>query len=549
MIGQRGARPGFGSPHAWCWTAIALAAACGGTMTSTDGASPEVAEVVVAPLTSSVILGGTLPLQATVRDAGGQTMSGPAVIWSVQDSSVATVSEAGVVTARAVGSTQVAASANGKSGLASVTVMPVPVASVSVSPARIDLQPGAHAALTAVAYDAAGRTLDGRAIVWASSNTAVATVDASGTVIAVATGAASITATSEGVSGSSAASVAIPAIASIAIQPRSATIQRGGTAQLTANVTDASGASVSDRVPTWTSSDASVAIVSASGLVTAVAPGSARIAAALDGVTDSVSISVVAVPVGSVTVQPATASLAAGQSVTFTATVKDVNGAVVTDRTVVWTSSNAAVASVTQSGAVKALASGTATISATSEGSTGSAALTVTSAPVASISIQPPGLTLQRNTSSTLSATVKDAGGTVLTGRTINWTSADTTIARVSSTGVVTARNLGMTSITATSEGKSASATLTVTTGPVDHIVITPGSITNLREGHSAQLAATAVDANGDTIPGAVFTWRSNNSYIAVVSSTGKVTGVHSGSTTITATFSGKTGSASVQVR
>jgi uncharacterized protein YjdB len=446
------------------WLAVAFVMACGGSITATDLHAPDVAEVVVAPLTASVVLGSTLPLQATIRDASGQAINGPDIVWSVQDTGIATVSPAGVVTARAVGSTEVAASANGKSGLASIIVTPIPVASVTVTPARIDLTPGTHAPLSALAYDAAGTPLHGRAIVWASSNSGVATVDASGVVTALATGSATITATSEGISGSALVSVARPAVASVVLAPRSATVQRGATLQLSSAITDASGAAVTDRPPTWTSSDAAVAIVSASGLVTTVAPGAASIVAALDGKADTASITVVAVPVGSVTVQPTTLSLSIGQGATLTATVKDVNGAVVTDRPVTWTTSNAAVASLTPAGVVKALATGTATISATSEGSSGSAVVTVAPA-------------------------------------------------------------------------------------RVDHIVITPGAIDNLRTGHSAQLAATAVDANGNVIAGASFTWHSSSTWIATVSSSGKVTGVHSGTVTITATFSGKTGSASVRVR
>lgn len=546
---RHAARQAFALADAWRSLALVIVAACSGAITGTDLTTPEVAEVVIAPLTANVIVGGTLPLQATVRDASGQTVSGPTVIWSVEDSSIARVSSGGMVTARAVGRTQVAASANGKSGLATVTVTPVPVASVTVTPARVDLRPGAQASLAAITYDASGKTLDGRAIVWASSNTNVATVDGAGVLSAVAAGTTTITATSEGIIGSAAVNVSVPAIASVAIQPRSATIQRGTTVQLTAGITDEAGGAVNDRAPTWTSGNSDVAIVSASGLVTGVAPGTANIVAAIDGKADTVSISVIAVPVGSVTVQPTAATLTVGEGTTLTATVKDVNGTVVTDRAVSWTTSNAAVANVTENGAVTALAAGTATISATSEGSSGSATVTVNPAPVATITLQPTSVTLQRNMTTTLTAALRDASGNLLTGRTIIWSSSDTTIARVSSTGVVTAVALGAAAITATSEGKAASASVTVATGPVDRILISPSSIDNLRDGHSAQLTATAVDANGDVISGATFTWHSDNSWIATVNSTGRVTGQHSGTTIITATFSGKVGSASVRVK
>jgi len=447
---------------------LAIAAGCGGSITSSEPTAPTIAEVVVAPLTASVTVGGELPLQAAVRDASGLLVTGPVLVWTVQDSTIATVSATGVVTARAVGSTQVAASANGVSGIASVTVMPVPVASVTVAPARVDLTPGARSTLSAIPYDAAGKALAGRALVWASSNPAVATIDEAGVVAAVAPGSATITATSEGVSGSALVSVAIPTVASVAIQPRAATIQRGATLQLTATVTDESGALVTDRALTWKSSNAKVAVVSASGVVTAVALGSVSISVALDDKADTASITVVAVPVGSVTVQPSSTTLTTGQSTTLTATVKDANGNIVTDRPVAWTSSNTLVASVAANGTVKAVAPGTAIISATSDGNSGSTTVTVT----------PPAVP-----------------------------------------------------------------------ATADKILISPSSIGNLGHGHSAQLSATAVDAQGNPIPGAVFTWHSSNTYVATVNSSGRVTGQHSGTVTITATFSGKSGSASVKVK
>ena len=168
------------SSVAWRWLACAFVLGCGGSVTGGDLLAPDVAEVVVAPVTATVVVGNSLPLQASVRDAAGQVIDGPAVVWTVQDTTIATVSSAGVVTARAVGSTQVAANANGHSGIAALTVLPVPVATVSVSPSRVDLAPGAQATLTAVIADAAGKALVGRSLMWASSNSAVATVDPAG---------------------------------------------------------------------------------------------------------------------------------------------------------------------------------------------------------------------------------------------------------------------------------------------------------------------------------------------------------------------------------
>jgi trimeric autotransporter adhesin len=253
--------------------------------------------------------------------------------------------------------------------------------------------------------------------------------------------------------------------------------------------------------------------------------------------------------VAEVVVAPQTATVIVGNTLPLQATVRDASGQALTGPTVVWSVRDPSIATVSATGVLTARAVGSTEIAASSNGRSGLASVTVTPAPVASISLQPASVTLRRNVAATLTPTLKDASGNVLTGRTITWQSSDSTIARVSSAGVVTTLKLGAAVITATSEGKSASAAVTVGTGPVDRIVITPSSVDNLRDGHSAQLSATALDANGDAIAGAVFAWHSNSTYVATVDPTGRVTGEHSGTTSITASFSGKTGSVSVRVR
>src|SRR5437588_1545446 len=86
-------------------------------------------------------------------------------------------------------------------------------------------------------------------------------------------------------------------------------------------------------------------------------------------------------PVATVTVAPATASVQVGLTVQLTATTKDANGNTLTGRTVTWSSGNTGVATVSSSGLVTGVAAGSATITATSEGQSGTSAITVTAAP------------------------------------------------------------------------------------------------------------------------------------------------------------------------
>src|SRR5207245_2368348 len=172
--------------------------------------------VTVRPPTASGPVGQTVQLTATPQDASGNPLSGRVITWSSSSTTVATVSGSGLVTARAAGSATITATSEGQSGTAAITVpAPAPVASVSVSPASATLQIGQTVQLTATTKDANGNPLNGRTVTWGSSNTAVATVTASGLVTGLVVGSATITATSEGQSASSAITVTAPAAGNI----------------------------------------------------------------------------------------------------------------------------------------------------------------------------------------------------------------------------------------------------------------------------------------------------------------------------------------------
>ena len=156
-----------------------------------------------------------------------------------------------------------------------------------------------------------------------------------------------------------------------------------------------------------------------------------------------------------------------GQSAQFAAQVKDANGADLAGQNVTWTSTNPAVVTVTATGYATAVGSGSAAIVATAAGKSGQAAITVTGGttqpgPVATISLSPASATIGVGALQTLTATLRDANGTTLTGRTISWTTSAPLVGSVSTLGVVTGLVAGSATITATSEGISSSAVITV---------------------------------------------------------------------------------------
>src|SRR5262249_17519658 len=143
-----------------------------------------------------------------------------------------------------------------------------------------------------------------------------------------------------------------------------------------------------------------------------------------------------------------------------------------------WSSSNTAVATVSGQGVLSAVAVGTTTITATSEGKSGTAAVTISSLAVGSVTVQPQGPSVVLGANLQLSATVRDASGNILTDRVVTWSSGNTALASVSATGIVTGVAPGSVTITATSEGKSGTTSVTVTQLAVASVTVTPSSAT-----------------------------------------------------------------------
>jgi len=361
-----------------------LAGACGAVACSdaTGTADDVVASVAVTPPTSTITVGAELPLQVVVQDATGQTITGAQVFWSVRDPGIASVSLSGVVTGLAIGATQVAASAGGKSAIAAITVQRVPVASVVVRPTSADVTTGNRVQFSATVYDSNQIALTDRSITWSSSNEAVATVDSTGMATAVSPGVATITATSEVKSDAASLTVTLVPVATVTVEPSTATVPSGSTTTLTARVTAQNGGVLTDRVVTWSSSDPSVATVSSTGVVSAVVTGAlvgtATITASIEGKSGSASVTVTVGPIASVRVTPTSTSLAIGAKVDLTAAALDAAGNPISVVSFTWASSNPAIASVDGDGQVNAKKEGTVTITAITAGTSGSATVNVT---------------------------------------------------------------------------------------------------------------------------------------------------------------------------
>lgn len=377
--------------------------------------------------------------------------------------------------------------------------------------------------------------------VWSSSAPSTATVSADGTVTGIARGTAQIRGTLGTVSAS--VGITVLGVRSLALQAPRSTLYPTQTILLTAQLDVDPGVSPTVQ---WSSSNATVATVTSSGVVTAVAPGTVNVSATLLGQSAAVTLTVLAVPVSVVSVTPATATLIAGGTQQLTASARDSAGTVLTGRPVTWSTNAPTVATVSATGLVTAVGPGTATITATSEGKSATAAITVLP-PIATVSVTLGSSSVGIGQTVNATVALRDAAGNLLTGRQVTWGTTNPTIATVSSeTGIITGVAAGAATITATSEGKIGSATIAVMP-PVASITMTP-AISGLAIGRTRALNATPIDGNGAAMTGIAVTWQSSNAAVATVSTSGVVTAVSVGQVSITATARGTIGSATLYI-
>ena len=189
------------------WLALVSVLSCGGEQpTALPPPTPaplRPASISVTPEeTTLTALGDTVRLRAEVRDQNGQVITGATAEWSSADSSVATIDQSGLVTATANGRTTITARAASASGTASVSVRQR-ASVVSIAPDSLDFaEIGDTATVMAVVSDANGHPIQDAEVQWSSADSAVATVDASGLVLAVGVGETSIIGTADSVRAS-----------------------------------------------------------------------------------------------------------------------------------------------------------------------------------------------------------------------------------------------------------------------------------------------------------------------------------------------------------
>ena len=319
-----------------------------------------VTKITLDKTTVSLVEGESTPLIATVTPDNATNKT---VTWSSSNAAVAIVDANGKVTAVAAGEATITATARNCTATCKITVAEM---AVSLNHASAELVEGESMNLVAtVTPDYA----TDKTVTWSSSNEAVATVDATGKVTAVAAGKATITATITTATGSNktaACELTVKerevAVTSVKLDRDTVELIKGKYVNLTATVYPEKA---TNKSVTWSSSSNKVAFVK-DGKVTAVSVGTAYIIAKAGEFSDTcvVIVSLNSVAVKSIELSETNVSLVEGESITLEATVTPDNA---TDKTITWSSSDETVATVDK-GVVTAKSVGTATITATAVG-------------------------------------------------------------------------------------------------------------------------------------------------------------------------------------
>ena len=261
-----------------------IIASCG------ESATPEPAPASVAVQLAKALIDPGDTTRATVKaqDASGRDLTVHGATFSSSNAAIATVDTAGLVTATAEGSVTITATVRGIAGGSPLTVS-YTVATVTVTAPATTVDALDTLRVSAFALSSKGVTINGRAVTYGTSNSAVATVSNDGLVHGESVGTATITATIDGKSGGANLTVQVRA-ASVVASHDTVKVNVNGTRQITAKVYDADGNELVSRSVAWSSLNPARASVSISGLVTWQSPGQTMIVARSGAAADTVGV-------------------------------------------------------------------------------------------------------------------------------------------------------------------------------------------------------------------------------------------------------------------
>ena len=512
-------------------------------------------------------------------------------VWSTSDSSIAAISNAeganGLLSALKAGKIKVTATLDKVAGSADVTISQPQLTELTIGPQNLSRKAGQYVQYWAIAVYSNGQTQNvTQQASWTVSDATVASIQTSGNFKGVAqgkkAGKVTITVAHAGKTASTQLTISDPELVSIQISPAAWEMPVGLPMQFQAiaQFSDDSTQNVTFQ-STWSTSDQKVALVGNAGggpggggpggglnkgRIQATGPGKASIKAEYKGFSGAAALTVTPAQQTGLQIFPGHQEMPAGQFRKFEASLlwSDGSSTPVTNF-VSWTSSDTSVAAAlngqNQRGLVQGLKPGTATITASGQGWKATATIKVTTAEAKALLITPGTATVAKGVPVVFHATALFSDDTTqqLGGNQVSFTSSDPTVAAVFSSGqqAGTTQTLkaGTATITATWSSLKATAQLTVKSAEIKEIQVTPTTpkiapLTWL----PMQAVAVFTDQTTQQIT-PIASWKTSDASVAAISNLGQPPGkgilqaLKAGTATVTATWTGVSGSTVVTVQ
>ena len=496
-----------------------------------------VAELTITPAGHSFAsIGDTVTLSAIARDGYEQIVSVP-ISWTSLNVGVAEVNEqTGRVTARGEGSTEIEASVDGVKSSIPIGVAQR-LARFTFAPTAVVFDAfTAETTIVATARDSLGFPMTSSVAIWASRDSTVAAVSPTGVITARSNGVTYVLGRRDAVVDSlrvevrqRATRVVINSVAGFAINAL------GDELLLTGQGFDRLNHPILDIAPVWISLAAPIATVLPDrGLVTGQSIGEAPIIAKVDGIEDTVMIQVRNTPV-SLEILPSTKKFTyVTEEYQYNVIALNSRGASIPDLPITWRSSDSTVVSIMATGRATARSEGGATLSASAEGLTATSTAEVEDQP-SSIAIIPSSHSFAFVVDSTEPPVeIRNQAGDLLGRGKVTWRSDNAAVATVSSTGMITALAVGTTKVRA-EYGTTLRDSIEIVVRNDPASLVLSGTLDTLTAiGQALQYEADIRNARGSVLTDPPH-WRSTNTSVATVTSSGLVTGVGYGTAQIIA--------------
>jgi uncharacterized protein YjdB len=538
-------------------TGVTTVTARSGNFSASTQITVTSANVCATPVSIAVTPGNpTVPVNTTQQLAATGTNSDAStcditdlVTWGSSTIANATVSAGGLVKGVAAGSATITAALGSVTGSTSVTVTAPSITSISVTPDDMTLAIGVGEQYIASAIYSDGSIQDlVTGVTWTSSNTSVAKVDSDGLATTLAAGTTTITATVGTFTDTSVITVVPAHLQSITLTPTNVTLAGGTQQQFTATGNFDDGSTQVLTSALWSSSATSVLTIDANGLGVAVGPGTSTVNVVSGTVSASTSITVTTATLVSLAIAPPNSSMPNNATKQFaaTGTFSDNSTQDVT-QSVLWSSSAPSVATITNLGLVTSLSTGTTTITAMLGAVNNSTALTVSNVKLVSITISPANGRVQKGTSLKFTATGNYSDGSTATLTNVTWRSSKNNLANMRSSGIMHAKKAGTLTVTASTSGVTGSTSVTIGTGTLVSVDITPANPT-VAHGGTQQFVALGSFTDGSTQDVSINShWSSTISSVATIANApvnaGLATTTTTGTTTIGVNHGGNTAS------